>query len=198
MNLRFTTTGQTTLPRQVKINLPPVTQPSIVTPLLDYSDYENYVNYENEVEVIKSTDFDPSEYEPTKCIIPISCCLPGGIGENYCGTNIKEPPYLTGCYEKTTMFFVNSTAAIAGIWLILWGLMMLQIIAARFTIRRIRLERKFAKQWLKAQNQWQRKISSNDTYNQQNDNEGIIFTTPFGFIIKNCVLIASGSLNSNT
>lgn len=178
LNLEFTTKAKTsltlpvTLPkRNVKINLPPPMTPydPSIKPTPEY----DYALYENEVNLFKPTDFDASRFEPTQCKIPVSCCKPGGIGENYCGMNIIEPPYLNGCYEKTTMFFINSTAAIAGLWLMLWCLMMLQIIAARFTIRQIRLERKFAKQWLKAQNQWQSKISSShDSYNQQHDNGG--------------------------
>ena len=89
--------------------------------------------------------------------------------------NVIEKPYLDGCYEKVTKYFVNSTALFAGVWLVLWLLMMLQIIAARFMIRRIRLERKCLKEWKQA-----KKIS--DELNKQNEYiaqelaaEGIIF-----------------------
>ena len=76
--------------------------------------------------------------------------------------NVIEKPYLDGCYEKVTKYFVNSTALFAGVWLVLWLLMMLQIIAARFMIRRIRLERKCLKEWKQA-----KKIS--DELNKQNE-----------------------------
>ena len=128
----------------------------VIAPPPEY-DYVNEV-----INVIKEDEFDSSSFNPTKCKIPDSCCPEGGLGDGFCGMNVIEKPYLDGCYEKVTKYFVNSTALFAGVWLVLWLLMMLQIIAARFMIRRIRLERKCLKEWKQA-----KKIS--DELNKQNE-----------------------------
>ena len=76
--------------------------------------------------MIKEDEFDSSSFNPTKCKIPDSCCPLGGLGAGFCGMNVVEKPFLDGCYEKVTSYFVNSTALFAGVWLVLWLLMMLQ------------------------------------------------------------------------
>ncbi|CBY25075.1 unnamed protein product [Oikopleura dioica] len=98
-----------------------------------------------------------TRFQPDKCRIPESCCAGGGLGGGYCGTNVIEKPYLTGCYHQIGNFIEKKSAAIAAIWISLWALMLLQIMSARFLIRRIRLERKFIKAYNKARNDFAQK-----------------------------------------
>ena len=110
----------------------------------DYNQIQDGYYYHND------NGYEYTEYEDTEAVdnmnnewarnlngqhclsIPESCCNGGGF--NICGSTRQEAPYVTGCVDRVSKFFVNSTATIAGIWILLWLIMIAQVLYSIYNL----------------------------------------------------------------